>query len=210
MFGRISIMIIFCMLWASVNLLAQRGANDTIRMGAIVIDNDTLPHLWLRDAYCYGKGNKDLVRKRREAREQREAYDRLRYNVYKVYPYAVAAGFIMHDIDSAMASLYSKDAKKIYKQRKEDELNKKFKGELVNLTMSQGQVLVKLIARQTGKPCYQIIKDLKGGLNARIWQTVAILFDNNLKNNYDPLGEDEAMESIVLEIERSGHFEMKR
>ena len=98
----------------------------------------------------------------------------------------------------------------MYKRHKEDELNKKFKGELVNLTMSQGQVLVKLIARQTGKPCYQIIKDLKGGLNARIWQTVAILFDNNLKNNYDPMGEDEAVESIVLEIERSGHFEMKR
>jgi nucleoside diphosphate kinase len=130
--------------------------------------------------------------------------------VYKVYPYAVAAGFIMQDIDAAMSLMRSKEAKQMYKRHKEDELNKKFKGELVNLTMSQGQVLVKLIARQTGKPCYQIIKDLKGGLNARIWQTVAILFDNNLKNNYDPLGEDEAMESIVLEIERSGHFEMKR
>jgi hypothetical protein len=105
--------------------------------------------------------------------------------------------------------LHSKDAKQIYKQHKENELNKKFKGELENLTMSQGQVLVKLIARQTGKPCYQIIKDLKGGFNARIWQTVAILFDNNLKNNYEPLGEDEAMESIVLEIERRGHFEYK-
>jgi nucleoside diphosphate kinase len=130
--------------------------------------------------------------------------------VYKVYPYAVAAGFIMQDIDAAMSLMRSKEAKQMYKRHKEDELNKKFKGELVNLTMSQGQVLVKLIARQTGKPCYQIIKDLKGGLNARIWQTVAILFDNNLKNNYDPMGEDEAMESIVLEIERSGHFEMKR
>lgn len=197
------------MLLANAKLFAQRGSNDSIRMGAIVIDNDTLPHLWLHDAYCYGKGNKQLARKRREAREQREAYDRLRYNVYKVYPYAVAAGFIMHDIDSAMASLHSKDAQKIYKRHKEDELNKKFKGELENLTMSQGQVLVKLIARQTGKPCYQIIKDLKGGFNARIWQTVAVLFDNNLKNNYDALGEDAAIESIVLEIESRGHFEYK-
>jgi len=75
--------------------------------------------------------------------------------------------------------------------------------------MSQGQVLVKLIARQTGKPCYQIIKDLKGGLNARIWQTVAILFDNNLKNNYDPRGEDQIIESIVIEIEKRGRIVYK-
>lgn len=209
MFNRIFILLVFCLLMASKNVCAQKGVNDTIVVGSIVIDNDTLPHIWLHDAYCIEKGNKAFAKRRKEAREQREAFDRLRYNVYKVYPYAVAAGFIMHDIDSAMTMLHSKDAKQIYKQHKENELNKKFKGELENLTMSQGQVLVKLIARQTGKPCYQIIKDLKGGFNARIWQTVAILFDNNLKNNYEPLGEDEAMESIVLEIERRGHFEYK-
>ena len=197
------------MLWASKKALSQKGVNDTIVVGSIVINNDTLPHIWLHDAFCNEKGNKAFAKRRREAREQREAYDRLRYNVYKVYPYAVAAGFIMNDIDSAMALMRSKDAKQIYKRRKEDELNKKFKGELVNLTMSQGQVLVKLIARQTGKPCYQIIKDLKGGLNARIWQTVAILFDNNLKNNYDPRGEDQAIESIVIEIEKRGRIVYK-
>lgn len=210
MFNRIYLRLIVCLLMASSSALAQKGVNDTIVVGSIVINNDTLPHIWLHDAFCIEKGNKAFAKRKREAREQREAYDRLRYNVYKVYPYAVAAGFIMQDIDAAMSLMRSKEAKQMYKRHKEDELNKKFKGELVNLTMSQGQVLVKLIARQTGKPCYQIIKDLKGGLNARIWQTVAILFDNNLKNNYDPLGEDEAMESIVLEIERSGHFEMKR
>ena len=197
------------MLWASKKALSQKGVNDTIVVGSIVINNDTLPHIWLHDAFCNEKGNNSFAKKRREAREQREAYDRLRYNVYKVYPYAVAAGFIMNDIDSAMALMRSKDAKQIYKRRKEDELNKKFKGELVNLTMSQGQVLVKLIARQTGKPCYQIIKDLKGGLNARIWQTVAILFDNNLKNNYDPRGEDQIIESIVIEIEKRGRIVYK-
>jgi hypothetical protein len=143
----------------------------------------------------------------RQQRKNEEAYSRLRYNVYTVYPYAVAASYILHDVDSVLNSLYSKDAKKQYKQRKEDELNNKFKGELENLTISQGQVLVKLIARQTGKPCYQIVKELKGGFNAGIWQAVALLFSNNLKNNYDPEGDDAAIESIVLEIEARGHFE---
>ncbi|KXK41901.1 MAG: hypothetical protein UZ11_BCD004001667 [Bacteroidetes bacterium OLB11] len=130
--------------------------------------------------------------------------------MYVTYPYAVAASFVLHDIDSAMNTIYSKDAKKIYKERKEAELNKRFKGELENLTVEQGQILVKLVARETGKPVYQIIKELKGGFNARIWQTVAILFSNNLKNRYDATGDDAAIESVVQEILSRGHFEMKR
>jgi len=126
-----------------------------------------------------------------------------------VYPYAVAASLILKDVDSVLASLYSKEAKQQFKHRKEDELNRKFKHELEDLTITQGQILIKLIARQTGKPCYQIVKELKGGFNAGIWQAVALLFNNNLRNTYDAQGDDAAIESLVLEIESSGHFEMK-
>lgn len=79
-----------------------------------------------------------------------------------------------------------------------------------NLSISQGQILVKLIARQTGKPCYVIVKELKGGFNARIFQGMALLFDNNLRNTYDATGDDAAIEQIVQEIEQRGHFEYKR
>lgn len=190
-------------------LHAQRGPNDTIRVACIVLGKDTLPHVWLRDAIIVSEMTEAGKRARQAQRERRKAYDQLRRNVYTVYPYAVAAGFTLHDIDSALSNLYSKEAKKIYKRRKEDELNHQFKGELENLTITQGQILVKLIARQTGKPCYQIIKELKGGFNARIWQTVALIFDNNLKNNYDPTGDDEAIEFIVKEIEAGGRFERR-
>jgi hypothetical protein len=105
-----------------------------------------------------------------------------------VYPYAVAAAFILKDVDSVLNSLYSKEAKKQFKRNKENELNRKFKEELKNLSIEQGQVLVKLIARETGKPCYEIVKEMKGGLNAAIWQTVAVLFNNNLRNHYDAEG----------------------
>jgi hypothetical protein len=187
--------------------IAQTNSSDTIRLATIVIGNDTLPHAWIREVVIRDKAPKWYVKKMRQQRKNEEAYTQLRYNVYTVYPYAVAASYILHDVDSVLNSLYSKDAKKQYKQRKEDELNNKFKGELENLTISQGQVLVKLIARQTGKPCYQIVKELKGGFNAGIWQAVALLFSNNLKNNYNPEGDDAAIESIVLEIEARGHFE---
>jgi hypothetical protein len=187
--------------------LAQHGEFDSIRVSSIVLGKDTLPHAWIREVEIIDKAPKWLVKKRRADRKNEEAYSRLRYNVYTVYPYAVAASFVLHDVDSVLASLYSKEAKKQFKRRKEEELNKRFKNELENLTISQGQVLVKLIARQTGKPCYEIVRELKGGFNAGIWQAVALLFSNNLKNNYDAQGDDAAIESIVMEIESRGHFE---
>lgn len=189
---------------------AQAGPNDTIRVGAIVLGNDTLPHIWIREVVVRERAPKWAIKERRRQRREAEAYSRLRYNVYVVYPYAVAAAFILKDVDSVLNSLHSKEAKKQYKRNKENELNRKFKDELKNLTIEQGQVLVKLIARETGKPCYEIVKEMKGGFNAAIWQTVAVLFNNNLRNHYDAEGEDATTELFVQEILARGHFEMKR
>jgi hypothetical protein len=203
--------ILLCLLFFSAcKVFAQRGEFDTIRVGTLIVGKDTLIHKWLNDVYITAKAPKWLVKKLRQDRENREAYSRLRYNVYLVYPYAVSASFILKEVDSVLGSLNSKVAKKQFKQRKEDELNRRFKHELQDLSISQGQVLVKLIARQTGRPCYEIVKELKGGFNAGIFQAMALLFDNNLKNNYDPEGEDAAIEQIVQEIETRGHFEPKR
>ena len=202
------VIIIFLLLHA-FSMQAQRSKNDTIQVGAYIIGNDNMPHLWLNEVYIKAQAPKWLVKQRREWQRNQDEYARLRYNVYLVYPYAVAASLILKDVDSVLASLYSKEAKQQFKQRKEDELNRKFKHELEDLTITQGQILIKLIARQTGKPCYQIVKELKGGFNAGIWQAVALLFNNNLRNTYDAQGDDAVIESLVLEIESSGHFEMK-
>lgn len=187
-------------------LHAQRGPYDTIRVGTIVVGQDTFIHKWLREVYVTAKIGEEFAKLQRRRRAEQEAYSRLRYNVYVVYPYAIKASFILQDVDSMLNVLNSKVAKQEFKRRKEDELNRKFKHELEDLSISQGQILVKLIARQTGRPCYNIIKDLKGGFNAAIFQAMALLFDNNLKNNYDPMGDDANIEQIVLEIEASGHF----
>ncbi|HMN32378.1 MAG: DUF4294 domain-containing protein [Chitinophagaceae bacterium] len=211
MFVRLILLFIFVFALSKKTFTQEKkGVNDTILLGAVVVDGDTFPHVVLRDVIIKDIAPKWAIKERRQQQKQAQAYERLRYNVYVTYPYAVAASFVLHDIDSAMNTIYSKDAKKIYKERKEAELNKRFKGELENLTVEQGQILVKLVARETGKPVYQIIKELKGGFNARIWQTVAILFSNNLKNRYDATGDDAAIESVVQEILSRGHFEMKR
>ena len=196
--------------FSSRELVAQRGKFDTIRVGTLIVGNDTLIHKWLREVYVTAKAQGWYAKKMRQVREEREAYSRLRYNVYLVYPYAVAATFILKDVDSILGSLNSRVAKQQFKRRKEDELNKRFKDELQNLSITQGQILVKLIARQTGRPCYVIVKELKGGFNATIFQAMALLFDNNLKNKYEPEGEDAAIEQLVQEIESRGHYEIRK
>jgi hypothetical protein len=196
--------------FSSREVIAQRGKFDTIRVGTLIVGNDTLIHKWLREVYVTAKAPRWYAKKMRQAREEREAYSRLRYNVYLVYPYAVAATFILKDVDSILGSLNSRVAKQQFKRRKEDELNKRFKDELQNLSITQGQILVKLIARQTGRPCYVIVKELKGGFNATIFQAMALLFDNNLKNKYEPEGEDAAIEQLVQEIESRGHYEIRK
>ncbi len=187
--------------FALIFLVIGRGTNaqtkgfDTLLMGGIVVGTDTFPMAWLPDFQV-------IAKLPRRFRRQQIRYDRLRYNVYKTYPYALIAAEILRDVDEHLL-LYSEDpkARKQYLRQLEEELKAQFKGELENLTISQGQVLVKLINRETGKPCFHIIKELKGGFSAVVWQSLALLFQNNLKREYDPTGKDQDIEKIVLEIE---------
>lgn len=197
-------------LFLSLCASAQRGKNDTIPVGIIIVDGDTQLHRYLETVQITGMAPDWMIEKIRRQKKEREAYQRLRYNVYVVYPYAVTAGMIFHDVDSMMHLLQSKEAKREFKRRKEEELNRRFKHELQDLSINQGQILVKLIARQTGRPCYEIVKELKGGFNAAIFQGMALLFDNNLRNTYDPAEEDAAIEQVVQEIESRGHFEYRK
>ncbi len=211
MLVRILYIITFLILSLSFQLGAQTYKHGKIIQSAVIIDNDTLGHTYLPPVTVLNpillaispRQRKNYYRQRKKRRRR---YSKLKRNVYKTYPYAIMAGYIIHDIDSAMLTIRSKDARAIYKASKEKELTDKYKGKLENMTMSQGKVLVILIARQTGKDCYTTIKELKGGFNARMYQTLATLFSNNLKRNYDPEGKDAAIEQICREIEASGKF----
>lgn len=180
-----------------------RGVNDTIRLGGIIVGNDTFAMVFLDEQDVWGRLPRRLVR-------EREKWNRLRYNVTKVYPYAVAAAEVLRYVDVNLDRFGDdKKARKKYIKSVEKELNKRWKGELSNLSISQGQVLVKLIDRQTGKNCFSIIKEMKGGFTATLWQGVALLFSNNLKREYDPYGEDRDIERIVRDIELQYYYRYK-
>jgi hypothetical protein len=77
-----------------------------------------------------------------------------------------------------------------------NEIKDLFNKEIKNLTITQGEVLIKLINRETGNTSYAMVKELKGGFNAFVIQSVAQIFGHDLKETYDP-EEQRDIESIL-------------
>jgi hypothetical protein len=204
MYLRIACILFFiCCLFRPGVSVAQQNGNDTIMLGGIVVGVDTFAMVFLPELEKTGRLPRHLAR-------QRAKYDRLKYNVTKVYPYAIAAAEILKDVDKNLEQIGDdKKKRRQYLNTVESKLNKRFKGELENLTITQGQILVKLINRQTGKNCYHIIRELKGGFSAVIWQSVAVLFSNSLKREYDPYERDKEVEAIVAELEANYYYQYK-
>lgn len=171
---------------------------DVIPLHAIVVGKDTIPVITLAIV--------DVVEKMPKAlRKERERWSRLRNAVYVTYPYARSAARVLKDVNSRLTTMNSKRERKAYLATKEKELKAEFGDKLENLSVYQGKVLMKLIDRETGQNCYDIIKELKGGFNARVWQTVAFFFGGNLKSDYDKQ-EDHDIEIIVQELEMYQHY----
>ena len=130
-----------------------------------------------------------------------EAYNRLRNAVYVTYPYARTAGITLNDVNDHLA-VVSKGERKKYIKSREKELKEQFADPLSNLSVYQGKVLMKLINRQTGNNCYDILKEHKGGLNARFYQTIAFFVGGNLKQDWDLKDKtDRQIENFVNEID---------
>jgi len=198
--GHKILFLVFSFVFVSLSSIAQqRTERDTILLGAVVENGDTVAMVYLPEVDIIDKISPNWVKRQNE-------YNRLRYNVFKVYPYAVIAAGVFKDAEKDLAQLSDKRARKEYIKSKEREMKSKFKGDLESMTITQGQILVKLINRQTGQNCYHILKEMKGGFNAFLYQSLALLFSNSLKKEYDPNGEDYEMEKIVRELEASNYY----
>jgi hypothetical protein len=171
------------------------GKNDTIWSQVIVYNGDTIPAKTLVIVYV------DKVMSH-TMRRRMEALTRLRNAVYITYPYARKAGMILNEMNSQLAKMNSESERKDYVKSKERELKKEFTDPMEKLSVYQGQILMKLINRQTGNNCYEIIREYRGGFSARLWQTVAFFFGSSLKQSYDAQGDDHNIELIVQEVER--------
>jgi len=193
--GLACFMVAFLFVSNTVVAQTQYGTNDTLVHEAVVYDGDTIEAKTLNNEFFYSK----LTEAQMTAAAK---YNRLRNAVYVTYPYARKAGIVMNEMNAKLATINQKAERKKYIQSKESILRKEFTDPLTNLSIYQGKVLMKLINRETGNNCYEIIKEYKGGLTARLYQTVAFFFNSNLKQPYDEKNEDAVVEKLVKEVQR--------
>ena len=164
----------------------------------VYYEGDTIPYAKLGVVTC----SADRVFKNYR---QKAAWDRLKYNVKKVYPYAILASAKLKEYARVLATIPSESGKKAFMKLAEKQLKKEFSQELKNLSVNQGRILIKLIDRETGKTTYDIVKNMRGSFSAAMWQGVAIVFNSSLKSDYDAEGEEKNIELAIRMIE-DGQF----
>jgi Domain of unknown function (DUF4294) len=189
--------LLFTLLLFTTGANAQLSANDTIRLGATTENGITYPMVFLPEVETIGVSIDGAGRIRR---------DKLRNDIFVVYPYALAAAAVFKDINDNLENLDRRRDRRQYLKSIDRNLDVTFKDPLKNLSIDQGHVLIKLINRQTGRNCFSIIRELKGGFTAVMWQSVGIFFNNNLNRDYDPESDDREIEGFVRELEASNAY----
>lgn len=126
-------------------------------------------------------------------------------NLIKVYPYAIRTREIIDSLNMRLAVTSNASEKKKLIGETEKMLFKNYETAVRTMTASQGRVLLKLIARETNKTGYQIIKEYKGGFSAGFWYSLGKLFNTDLKTEYHKEKEDSVYE-VILQKYKDGEF----
>ena len=131
--------------------------------------------------------------------EEMKKYMLLRRRVLKVYPYAQLASERFTTLKERLDLIDRRSQKKRYAKIIEKYLQGEFSEELKKLTRKEGQILVKLIYRETGITPHALVKTYRNGLRATVYQFTAKLFDIDLKAEFNPskFQEDMWIEDIL-------------
>lgn len=190
--------ILIILMVTGIQAKAQKRDTSEFFMGT-VIGNDTIIHKDLKEVWVYP--NKKFRNKRQEAN-----FWRYVNKVRKVYPYAKRANELLKQYEPQYLNLKTQRERRRLIKRVEDDLMAQYKSEFKKMTISEGKILIKLIDRETQRTSFELIKEFRGGVTAFFWQSIARIFGNDLKAEFDPYGEDHLIEEIVTLIE-AGYFE---
>jgi hypothetical protein len=173
------------------------GPNDTIYVKAMIIDGEVLGGKEISEVFIWGGDPKQAAKYWAE-------WTRLRNAVYLTYPYARSAGIVMVDVNKHLETVRGRSERKKYIKSREKELRAAFTDKITDLSIYEGKVLMKLINRQTGNNCYEIIREMKSGFTAGFYQTLMFFVGSSLKQEWNPSADkfDRQIESIVREIDR--------
>lgn len=168
-----------------------------VKVRAEVIKGDTVPVI---DLYTINVEGEYLFK----SEKQREQWSRIKRDLKIVYPYAILAAAKLKEYDLILDRMPSEDLKKAYLKVCEKDLRHEFEDELKDLSIRQGRLLMKLIDRETGKTTYDIVKQLRGSFQAVMWQALARLFGNDMKEGYDS-SEDAMIEAAIKQVEYNNY-----
>lgn len=147
-----------------------------------------------------------------DSKDDRIKYLILKRKTLKVYPYAKLAAERLVTLNERLESLESKRQKRKYARRIQKYIEDEFSAELKKLTRTEGQILIKLIHRQTGRTTFELIKELRSGWRAFWFQNTAKLFDISLKEKFQPIEvkEDFLIEDILERAFQSGRLDRQK
>nr|WP_321412365.1 DUF4294 domain-containing protein [uncultured Allomuricauda sp.] len=169
-------------------------ANDSIEDYYVRFEGDSIlmSSIELEEVYIFGK--LDFA-----SREDKLRYYILRRKTLKVYPYAKLAAERLVELNDSLQHIKKRRHQRRYTRKVQKYIEGEFSEELKKLTRTEGQILVKLIHRQTGTTAFDLVKDLRNGWRAFWYNTTASLFKISLKEEFRPeeVHEDYLIEDIL-------------
>ena len=195
-------------LFVSTNVFAQEHINPEdrvvdlnsptfvpmVQIGKAKVGQDSVQYVRTNTIYIYPpmefKNDK-----------QRQAYNRLVYNIKKVLPLAKECNQIILETGAYLQTIPTKKERDALTKAVEKELKQKYTPRIKKLTYSQGKLLIKLIDRETHSTGYELIQAFLGPVRAGFYQAFAWVFGASLKKRYDPKGADRLVERIVSQVE---------
>lgn len=157
-------------------------------------DGESLPEIEIKEVIVLGRQGKT-------SKIQYRRYDRLIYNLKRVYPYSIMVREKLGKVNEELSNLNNERDRKKYIKDFEKGIFAEYEDDIRGMTITQGRLLLKLIDRETQNTSYDLIRQYRGGLSAALWQGVARIFGTNLKEQYDPYGNDALIEILVVDIE---------
>lgn len=195
----------FIILFFPVLLFAQVADNvqDSTATKYLIIEGDSVPRISIDlDEVML------LHKLKFDSRKDRIRYLILRRKTIKVYPYAKMAADRLDSLNTRLETMTRARDKKRYTKMLQKYIEGEFSEELKKMTRTEGQILVKLIHRQTGRTTFELVKELRNGWRAFWYNTTASMFDISLKKEFDPFNEKEdyLIEDVLQRNFQSGRL----
>ena len=192
---------------AAISAQEEPVKQDTTVMDYMIIKGDSIPITSIELDEVLLLPNLNFI-----DRDSRVRYIILRRKTLKVYPYAKLAAERLEALQERLDALKRKRDKKRYSKIIQKYIEDEFSAELKKLTKTEGQILVKLIHRQTGKTTFELIQELRSGWRAFWFNNTASLFDISLKKEFSPIDEEEdyLIEDILQRAFQNEQLERQR